>query len=60
MKRYRSGVFIAFLALAGCGQMGPLILPTPEPNPAPAAAPVTVQPLIETASSVAPSAPATK
>ncbi|RDS81480.1 LPS translocon maturation chaperone LptM [Dyella psychrodurans] len=39
---------LAFAALSGCGNKGPLYLPPPEPRPAPAAAPA------HTASTAAP------
>lgn len=44
--RYFYGGFAALIFLAGCGQMGPLVLPPKTETPAPKpATPVTVQPL---------------
>jgi predicted small lipoprotein YifL len=46
MMRYICGGFAALILLAGCGQMGPLVLPPETETPASKdAAPVTVQPL---------------
>lgn len=53
MKRYRCGAIVAILVLAGCGQMGPLVLPTgdatvntPRATPKPVEpAPATVVPV---------------
>lgn len=45
--RYFCGGFASLIFLAGCGQMGPLVLPPEKANPPPTPAPVTVQPVLD-------------
>lgn len=54
--RYFCGGFAALIFLAGCGQMGPLVLPPEPPAPAPAT-PVTVEPVLDAPASSVKTAP---